>query len=948
MSPDQGPGLTTRNVLIPFAVVLSALLVGAAFFLGAQEARLLTEQQEELDLAAARLAHRLSGLDDAFHAASLLQGPIAIPERTIEIPIETPDQTRLVDFPRPDSEPPDASYLPPPETDSEQGSSSETSDLLPTQWHIASAGRADATFVLYYRHRSHPGDPERESASDSEATRVETNPLAVPIHLLLPAPTLPPHLDAAVLMTADGRVVYQPALSRLTVSDEDLRPLYQLLPPSTAQSDIPADLSADSPPDPSPLEQRFARTSTTRPREVPRLEISGTTYRPILSPVDLTSLEARPHGSATETLYLCALLKPSTIRRGAAQRAMLSVPAMTVLALLGVALPFLWHARTALRTSPLTPTDVSVAMRTALVTASIATVLTLHYSHDLLPPAHVDQVLRQIAGQIHSEFREELDTAVSFWAYRANSADLAMEKQEFRDAIPDSTPGRLGLQITWHWHSQPGNGAFDELLWGPGHTLPSVAVTTPITHSEGLLARIRTTGTGSFVAALHDPDQPLVLDTYFGSLIHPALPPPVGMAVVDRSGEVLYHSDGHRVLVENYLSRTSDAPDLAQAVQAGSGGLFSARYRGRPQRLLLKPFGSVAVESESLDSLPVPWTLIVFWDQTFVQFHSFHRFAVTLALLGGYALLLLLAGQLLTIFAPQLGWSWKGFAEARDRLRSDAWLYLLPLALVSAIVSMTLEGWQLLAVVTAAALVGYGLLLFLASRKPALPSTDTSDDSDPRPQPSREGAQGPEEELLPPPSRLRSWLRFLTQAFRRRTYRRAYAELRRSPLYPRQFRALLALAVLIIAVFPAIAMFREAHGAVQETAARRLQLAYADSIVSRLNRIEQAKLVTGAVLLDRPTHPLDRHVPGPSDQPPTTPWWPTPLSSVQDPPDTARPDQVLRNLDAPGTLVLSHIAPASYRRLTSSTYSYDWSQTPTATYLHLPDHGITVCSGEGC
>lgn len=94
-----------------------------------------------------------------------------------------------------------------------------------------------------------------------------------------------------------------------------------------------------------------------------------------------------------------------------------------------------------------------------------------------------------------------------------------------------------------------------------------------------------------------------VVHALFGPLLsleQVALPEGFDFAVLDRQGQVLYHSDAARALSENFL--TECAPQ--HEVQAFLGGKAAARlqvnYDGRAHRMYVRPFESR------------PWTLVVF------------------------------------------------------------------------------------------------------------------------------------------------------------------------------------------------------------------------------------------------------------------------------------------------------------------------------------------------
>ena len=60
-----------------------------------------------------------------------------------------------------------------------------------------------------------------------------------------------------------------------------------------------------------------------------------------------------------------------------------------------------------------------------------------------------------------------------------------------------------------------------------------------------------------------------------GLLKSAVVPPGSGIAVIDNhTGQVLFHSDPHRMLRENFLEETDDNPELAALMHARAEGGF--------------------------------------------------------------------------------------------------------------------------------------------------------------------------------------------------------------------------------------------------------------------------------------------------------------------------------------------------------------------------------------
>jgi len=87
-------------------------------------------------------------------------------------------------------------------------------------------------------------------------------------------------------------------------------------------------------------------------------------------------------------------------------------------------------------------------------------------------------------------------------------------------------------------------------------------------------------------------DSPLMeelLVMKFESLVAPVLPPGFGFAVLNRAGQVQFHSDSRRNLLEDFLEETQFNPELLALLQQGGSDFFRARYLGKAQLLYVTP-----------------------------------------------------------------------------------------------------------------------------------------------------------------------------------------------------------------------------------------------------------------------------------------------------------------------------------------------------------------------
>jgi hypothetical protein len=124
---------------------------------------------------------------------------------------------------------------------------------------------------------------------------------------------------------------------------------------------------------------------------------------------------------------------------------------------------------------------------------------------------------------------------------------------------------------------------------------------------------IRSLSTGRTGAALSIPSaglgRPLMaaVTTRLLSVSEPVLPPDVSLAVVDREGEVLFHSDSAQSLTHNLLAETADDGRLRAAVAGTADVVSSGRYWGRRHHFAVAPLREA------------PWALVALRDEAPVR-----------------------------------------------------------------------------------------------------------------------------------------------------------------------------------------------------------------------------------------------------------------------------------------------------------------------------------------
>ncbi len=173
------------------------------------------------------------------------------------------------------------------------------------------------------------------------------------------------------------------------------------------------------------------------------------------------------------------------------------------------------------------------------------------------------------------------------------------------------------------------------------------------------------TPTTPWVAAIQSED--------FSLLKEPVLPPGTGYAVIDdQTGLALFHSNGRRMLRENFLEETDNNLEIAALIHARTEGAVEGDYWGSGYRFAIKPLSGL------------PWTLIVFESKEAFRTTNFEVLLFSLSLFTLYLLALVLWMKALTLmyrldtFGQRIRWTWP---KQRFR-RAYQWLSLLQIVIV--------------------------------------------------------------------------------------------------------------------------------------------------------------------------------------------------------------------------------------------------------------------------
>ena len=167
-----------------------------------------------------------------------------------------------------------------------------------------------------------------------------------------------------------------------------------------------------------------------------------------------------------------------------------------------------------------------------------------------------------------------------------------------------------------------------------------------------------------WVAAIQSEDFSLLKD--------PVLPPGTGYVVIDdQTGLALFHSNGRRMLRENFLDETDNNPEIAALIHARAEGTVEGSYWGSGHRFAIKPLSGL------------PWTLVIFESKEAFRTTNFEVLLFSLSLFTLYILALLVWIKALTLiygrdaFGQRVRWTWP-----KQSLRGAyQWLSLLQIVI---------------------------------------------------------------------------------------------------------------------------------------------------------------------------------------------------------------------------------------------------------------------------
>jgi len=191
-------------------------------------------------------------------------------------------------------------------------------------------------------------------------------------------------------------------------------------------------------------------------------------------------------------------------------------------------------------------------------------------------------------------------------------------------------------------------------------------------------SRARTDTDNQWIAAIQTEE--------LGLLKSAVVPPGSGIAVIDNhTGQVLFHSDPHRMLRENFLEETDDNPELAALMHARAEGGFEGKYWGTGHNFYAKPIEEL------------PWTLVVFRSKEMFRTINFEILIFSSCLFTLYIIGLLLWLKVLSVWyrsdahGQGVRWLWprQSACRAYDKLS----LFHVVLSILGILVMVWMD-WQ--------------------------------------------------------------------------------------------------------------------------------------------------------------------------------------------------------------------------------------------------------------
>ena len=198
----------------------------------------------------------------------------------------------------------------------------------------------------------------------------------------------------------------------------------------------------------------------------------------------------------------------------------------------------------------------------------------------------------------------------------------------------------------------------------------------------------------------------------------PVLPRRMRFAVIDASGQVMYHSDSGRSLNENFFDETQGNATLRVAIQGRQSLPLTTQYLGSRQRLYATPIDLTSTGAAGASVTRDPkWSLVVFEPVEVLDTVNLEALIMTAAMFLLYCLMLAAAWGLAVLWMPDHAkkWFWPDHHKG-DVYQTTAKLNLGLSAVFIAVVSR-MSPAAVLAGAIALAAIGIVTTFVLVSRR---------------------------------------------------------------------------------------------------------------------------------------------------------------------------------------------------------------------------------------